>query len=244
MRMTWILSLALAGGILVAAPGPAHAGDLTVHDVIELHRAGLGDEVLIPLIEVDGGPFELTQADLLDLKAHGLSDRVIGALVRAGRGEPRGTPTCAAPEDAWSDPASGAECAEGSIVAVPVAVPVYVHRPRPPRRHDHVTETVFESSLGPRTRPGPAGAARASGRKGAPTVTDITQAPAGFHPGALGPRTSTASGDQPTGTTRSRGKVESRADAPRPSTPGVARGAAPAGERTKGVARGRPDSER
>jgi hypothetical protein len=67
---------------LLAAPSPARAGDLTLRDVIELHRTGLGDELLIAVIEADGGPFTLSFADIQDLKSDGLSERVIAALAR------------------------------------------------------------------------------------------------------------------------------------------------------------------
>src|SRR5690606_17281670 len=104
MRMTWILSLVFVGGLLVAAPQAARGGDLTVRDVIELHRAGLGDEVLIALIEVDGGPFALSQPDVLDLRAEGLSDAVIAALVRAGRSRRSGANMWASQDDADTPP--------------------------------------------------------------------------------------------------------------------------------------------
>jgi hypothetical protein len=245
MRMTWILSLALAGGLLVAAPAAARAGDLTLHDLIALHRAGLGDEVLVPLIEVDGGPFELTEADLLDLKAHGLSDRVIGALVRAGRGDGHAAPACG--EEASAGASSHLDgCSDAVVTAVPVAVPVYIHVPRRHHRHGHRDAALppFESSLGPRTRPGPAGAARATGRPGAPTVDDIRHAPKGFHPGELGPRATTDTGAAKAG---ARTRASGRADTPdtgRSVTPGIARGAAPDHVRSHGVARGRADDRR
>ncbi len=61
------------------------AGDLTLRDVIELHRSGLGAELLVAVVEADGGPFTLGFADIQDLKAEGISERVIAALVRTGR---------------------------------------------------------------------------------------------------------------------------------------------------------------
>ena len=79
-------------GLLVAAlmltPLPAAAGDLTLRDVMELHRTGLGDDLLIAVIDADGGPFRLSFADIQDLKSDGLSERVIAALVRTGAGQP------------------------------------------------------------------------------------------------------------------------------------------------------------
>jgi hypothetical protein len=78
-RLLGVLALAL-----LLTPRPAAAGDLTLRDVIELHRSGLGDELLVAVIEADGGPFQLSLADILDLRSDGLSERVIAALVRTG----------------------------------------------------------------------------------------------------------------------------------------------------------------
>jgi hypothetical protein len=78
-RLLGILAL-----VLLCMPRPLAAGELTVRDVIELHRSGLGDELLIAVIEADGGPFELALADILDLRNGGLSERVISAMVRTG----------------------------------------------------------------------------------------------------------------------------------------------------------------
>jgi len=69
---------------LLLAPTPARADELTLRDVIELHRAGLGEDLLIAVIDADAGPFRLSFADIQDLKSDGLSERVIAALVRTG----------------------------------------------------------------------------------------------------------------------------------------------------------------
>ena len=58
---------------------------LTIRDVIELTRAGLGDDVLLALIDVDRRVYSIDPATLKQLKAAGVSDRVIVALVRSGR---------------------------------------------------------------------------------------------------------------------------------------------------------------
>lgn len=69
---------------LLLAPSPARADELTLRDVIELHRSGLGEDLLMAVIEADGGSFSLSFADIQDLKSDGLSERVIAALVRTG----------------------------------------------------------------------------------------------------------------------------------------------------------------
>ena len=84
--MTRILGFLLAG--LLLTPLSAAAGDLTLRDVMELHRTGLGDDLLIAVIDADGGPFRLSFADIQDLKSDGLSERVIAALVRTGARQP------------------------------------------------------------------------------------------------------------------------------------------------------------
>lgn len=58
---------------------------VSVRDVIELSHAGLSDEVLVALIEVDDTPFSLDARRLLELRAAGVSDRVLLAMLRSGR---------------------------------------------------------------------------------------------------------------------------------------------------------------
>ena len=84
--MTRIFGFLLAA--LVLTPLSAAAGDLTLRDVMELHRTGLGDDLLIAVIDADGGPFRLSFVDIQDLKSDGLSERVIAALVRTGGRQP------------------------------------------------------------------------------------------------------------------------------------------------------------
>jgi hypothetical protein len=83
--MSRILGWMFAG--LLLTPLPAAAGDLTLRDVMELHRSGLGDDLLMAVIDADGGPFRLSFVDIQDLKGDGLSERVIAALVRTGAGQ-------------------------------------------------------------------------------------------------------------------------------------------------------------
>ena len=61
---------------------------VTLKDIVDLTKAGLGDEVLLALIEVDGGVFDVDAATLKSLKTAGVSERVIVALVRSGRERP------------------------------------------------------------------------------------------------------------------------------------------------------------
>ena len=62
---------ALLAMALLLAPHSARANDeaLTLRDVIELHRSGLGDELLMAVIEAAAGGVRLSYADIQDLKS-------------------------------------------------------------------------------------------------------------------------------------------------------------------------------
>jgi hypothetical protein len=73
--------------VALLATAPA-AEALTTKEIIELARAGLGEEVLLALIDVDRGVYEIDPASLKLLKQAGVSERVIVAMVRSGRERP------------------------------------------------------------------------------------------------------------------------------------------------------------
>jgi hypothetical protein len=113
----------------------ASAQAVTVRDIITLTKAGLGDEVLLALIEVDGGVFNVDAETLTRLKAAGVSEVVIVALVRSGRTRPaiaEPTPQPFAPVQAeptppqiyYVQPPPLAEVVREVAVPVPVYVPV------------------------------------------------------------------------------------------------------------------------
>src|SRR5215212_833401 len=79
MRRYLMLCVCLLGML------PLRAEALTVRDVLELSRAGLGEEVLLALIEVDQSVFPIDSATLRSLKTAGVSERVIVAMVRSAR---------------------------------------------------------------------------------------------------------------------------------------------------------------
>jgi hypothetical protein len=124
--------IALAAVFALAA-GPAEA--VTIRELIELSKAGLGDEVLVALIEVDRRVFAIDPATLKQLKEGGVSDAVIVALIRSGR-TPQAQPVPAAvpPEPEPRKPevivdhhdAAPAPAPAPVAYPVPVAVPVYV----------------------------------------------------------------------------------------------------------------------
>jgi hypothetical protein len=157
--MRRILSFALAAfAATVLTAGRAEA--LSVRDVIELSKAGLGEEVLLALIEVDPSIFAIDAPTLKQLKAAGVTDRVIVAMIRSGRAPrpevvPPGDPQAAAapranePEviviDHHDAPAPAAAPAP---IAYPVAVPVYVPVVTDTFRQRDRVETVLQTDQG------------------------------------------------------------------------------------------------
>ena len=61
---------------------------VTAEELVHLRANGLGDEVLVALIESQGAVFQLAATDLLALRQRGLSDRVLAAMLRGGRPAP------------------------------------------------------------------------------------------------------------------------------------------------------------
>lgn len=112
----------------------SRAEALTFNEVIELTRAGLGEEVMLALIEVDRSVFPIDAASIKQLKEAGVTERVIMAMVRSGR------EIAPAPDQAPVDPQPAAVAPPPQVVViehqepplvreVPVAVPVYVPVP-------------------------------------------------------------------------------------------------------------------
>jgi hypothetical protein len=105
----------------------ASAEAVSLHDIIELSRAGLGDEVLVALIETDGTVFTLDADRILELRAGGVSDAVIVAMLRQGRTplpEPPAAPVepLPVPSEETFYPAPAAP-AQNTVVVVPTVVP-------------------------------------------------------------------------------------------------------------------------
>jgi hypothetical protein len=125
---------------------PLTASALTVRDVIELTRAGLGEDVILALIEVDPSVFPIDSGTLKALKDARVSERVIVAMVRSGRMPPPST------EPAIPIAVEEARAPEPQVVVidhrdspqvreVPIVVPVYVAVPVTNRRV-HVQDRV------------------------------------------------------------------------------------------------------
>ena len=152
-------ALLILTAFVFLATGRADA--LSIRDLIELSKAGLGDPVLLALIEVDRGVFSIDTETLKQLKSGGVSDAVIIALIKSGRtkhAEPEQAPA-PAPEPRTPDvivvehrdPPAAAPPPQP--YPVPVAVPVYVPVPsvgygnRFDRRRETVT-TILPTDQG------------------------------------------------------------------------------------------------
>jgi hypothetical protein len=108
---------------------PPAANALTVRDVVELTRAGLGEDIILALIEVDPSVFPIDTATLKSLKDAGVSQRIIVAMIRSGRTQPPLVdPAPAVIEEARAPEPQVIviDHRDAPVQQVPVAVPVYV----------------------------------------------------------------------------------------------------------------------
>ena len=71
--------------VLTLAAAPLRAEAVTLQEIIDLSRAGLGEEALLALIEIDPRVFPIDAASLQTLKKAGVSERVIIAMIKSGR---------------------------------------------------------------------------------------------------------------------------------------------------------------
>ena len=78
----WFLTFVVA---LLPVPGFAQTQVPSVRDIMSLSKAGLSEDVLLALIEVNGSVYPTDAETLKGLKAAGVSPAVIVAMVRSGR---------------------------------------------------------------------------------------------------------------------------------------------------------------
>lgn len=135
MRRSFAFVVVTLGITLLAAPARADA--VTIRDLIELSHAGLSDQILIALINVDHTVFTLDAATLKQLKQAGVSDAVILAMIATA-------PQTQEPDPQPQLPPPTADVPPPSPVYVPVPVPVAVPVFAPATRHrqEFVKETV------------------------------------------------------------------------------------------------------
>ena len=133
---------------LTLAPGRAEA--VSSRDIIDLARAGLGEAVLLALVEVDGGVFTIDKATLAELKAAGVSERVIEAMIRSGRQQP----AMALKSDPEPTPAPPppqvivVETQPSVVQQIAVPVPVYVPFVTSTRVRHHSSHQNLEAFRG------------------------------------------------------------------------------------------------
>jgi len=73
---------------LVLSPALAAAQTVTVREIIDLSRAGLGEEAILALIEVNQPVFPVDVETLKAIKAAGVAPAVITAMIKSGRTPP------------------------------------------------------------------------------------------------------------------------------------------------------------
>jgi hypothetical protein len=147
---------------IITLLGTARAEAITVREIIELSKNGLGDEVLLALIEIERKVFPIDPETLKALKDARVSERVIIAMIRSGRTEPpapgpvvdTATPPASEPQVVVIEHHDHHDVPPVSEVAVPVPVyftlPFYVRTPRhfDGRRAHKGLSTVPFSSIG------------------------------------------------------------------------------------------------
>ena len=140
--------------VLALTAGRAEA--ITVRDVIELSKAGLGDSVLLALIEVDRSLFAIDATTLKQLKAAGVSDAVIVAMIRSGREYQEPLPpasTAEPPQQADAPPPQVIVIEHHDPAPQPVVIPVPVYVPVAAgafngRRHGDTVTTTLSTDEG------------------------------------------------------------------------------------------------
>lgn len=74
--------------LLLAPLASASAQTVTVRDIVELTKSGLGEEVLLALIDVHRPVFPVDTETLKSLKDAGVPRSVIVAMIKSGREQP------------------------------------------------------------------------------------------------------------------------------------------------------------
>lgn len=72
----------IAALLLLVACLPARAGAVTPDELVRLRQAGMGDEVLLALVDATAVQGRIDADEAIALKQAGLSDRVIAAAIR------------------------------------------------------------------------------------------------------------------------------------------------------------------
>ncbi|HMZ80534.1 MAG TPA: hypothetical protein PLL06_12605, partial [Acidobacteriota bacterium] len=57
---------------------------LTNESIVKLVKAGLGDELIVNMINTQPGNYRVTPDDILGLKEQGISEKILGAMINKG----------------------------------------------------------------------------------------------------------------------------------------------------------------
>jgi hypothetical protein len=128
---------------LLFLPVTAAAQTLTLRDLVALNQAGLGDDVLMALIDADGAIFRLGPLDVIDLKKLGLSDPLLIKMIQTSKAAPP-LPVSSPPRDTHSR--SDDDYTQPSRTAPPVVVQqtvVQEVRVEAPRQREYVQVPVY-----------------------------------------------------------------------------------------------------
>jgi len=99
MSPTKLVALVLASALVGVGCAPEHyaqrarktavpedtIASITNKDVIALSKAGVGDDVIMDMMEISGSDFTLRPRDVVELADSGVSDKVIGAMIETGK---------------------------------------------------------------------------------------------------------------------------------------------------------------
>ncbi len=148
-----VLALAITGCASTPRPfGPnanrnAHdlteshlVGDMTPitnHDVIQMKRAGISDDLVLATIRDRGGEFDLSPDGIIQLSKSNVPDKLITSIQDMGDSKPDVVQASATTTE-WADPPPRSP----SVVVVTPLGPVHrprLHRCRPPRRSGRVS---------------------------------------------------------------------------------------------------------
>lgn len=138
MRYARALTIGLIAGAALVMPGRAEA--VTLREIMELTRAGVADDVILALIEIDQRVFSIDSETLTMLKQAGVSDKVMVAIVKSGRSaaaQPAPGPLAQDPVNEPPPPPQVyvVEREPASVREVVVPMPVYIAVPS--RRSGH-----------------------------------------------------------------------------------------------------------
>lgn len=124
-----LLAVPITAGAQLQAPNQ----NLATRDLVALHQAGLGDEVLVALIEANYAVFNLGYVEIVELRKQGLSERVLIKMIESKTAPPRPR---AVPEREQAAPTP-------VVVHQTVTQEVRVEAPRVQRERQYVQVPVY-----------------------------------------------------------------------------------------------------